>query len=214
MFAAKARRIEKDIDAYLYSIQKSGLIFHEAIKDYLNNDMVAFIKRVEEIRSVEHDADLIRKNFEHKLYAQMLIPEYRGDVLGLFETLDDISNIAKQIIVNFDIERPEIPDFLKPGLLRMAEHSKVAIEELVKAVHAFFSNIRETGSYIEKVNFYEHEVDKLQESLKREVFSSKAITGFGQKMHLRYFIEKTARLSDCAEDVCSRLAISVIKRSI
>ena len=64
------------------------------------------------------------------------------------------------------------------------------------------------------MKFCESEIDRFEESIKRKIFSGGFIDDLAVKLQLRYFIEQTADISDYAEEVCERLAISIVKRSI
>ncbi len=214
MFLRKTKALEKEIETFIFRIQKVGLIFAEAMGEYFKGNRDAFCERVSQMKALESEIDKIRKSIEYNLYSDMLIPESRGDVLGLLETLDDVANVAQDILVNFDIERPIIPTELQGDFLKMVDMSKKCIEELVNAVTTFFTHTEVSRNYSKKVLFYEHEVDMLEENLKRQVFQGGKITSLSQKTHMRYFIEAISSLSDCAEDVCERLTISTIKRTI
>ena len=114
----------------------------------------------------------------------------------------------------FSIETPEIPEFLKSDFIELAELSSKAVEEVVKAARAFFREIGMVSNYVNKVHFYEHEADDVEEHLKRTAFNSKEIESFSQKVHMRYFAEKIAAVSDVAESVAERLSVYAIKRRI
>jgi uncharacterized protein Yka (UPF0111/DUF47 family) len=60
--------------------------------------------------------------------------------------------------------------------------------------------------------FYEHEADRRGDLIKRTVF--KMPIDLSQKIHMRYFAYHIETISDEAEDVCDRLAIATIKRSL
>lgn len=210
----RSKEIEHEIEKYLHLVQKTAMIFNEGIKEYCNKEFELFEKRYEEITVAERQADELRRHIKYSLYRFMLIPEARGDVLGLLETLDNVLDYAKRIMQSFSIEKPQIYDFLVEDLKKMGHFSRKAIEQMVKASNAFFTDMSHAQEYINKVYFYEHEVDKVEERMKRELFESNHVTKFSEKVYLRDFIEKIAALSDGAEDVCERLSISVIKRSI
>jgi predicted phosphate transport protein (TIGR00153 family) len=144
----------------------------------------------------------------------MLIPESRGDVLGLLETLDDVVDICEKVLEQFSIETPDIRDFLKSDFRELAELSASCVDEIVKAARCFFTDITMVSNYVNKVHFYEHEVDDLEEQLKRKAFSSGEIVRFSQKVHMRYFAEKIAKVSDVAQSVAERLSVYAIKRKI
>lgn len=214
MLLKKTKILEKDIEIFLGKIQSINLVCFEAIQEYLKGDQDHFLKHVDTCRELETEIDDIRIEIEHNLYGDMLIPESRGDVLGILETLDDVADTAKEIAVCLDVEKPEFtPDIIEP-YLKMARMSRDSVDELIKAVTTFFTHSDLTGGFIKKVNFFEHEIDLLEEELKRQVFANPEIERLSHKMHLRFFIEKLAQLSDDAESVCQRLALSTIKRSI
>ncbi len=214
MLLRKTKALEKDTDRLLNKILKIGLVFNEAISDYFNKNTESFAHHVKASNDLETEIDQIRKDIERNLYSEMLIPESRGDVLGLLEALDDVADCVEKVILEFDIEKPEVPDFIIPDMLKVAELSRKAIEELIHAVSAFFTNLEQTGTFIQEVKFYENEIDRLEKGMKRKVFNNNGIKDLAVKLQLRYFIEQMADISDFAEDVCERLAISVIKRCI
>ncbi len=213
-FNSKSKQLEGDIDGYLDRVTTAGLIFYEGVKAYINGKKDKFERNFKEISVLESDADNVRRDIKHKLYTYMLIPESRGDVLGLIETLDDIVDICEKVLEQFSIETPEIPEFLKSDFIELADLSSKAVEEVVKAARAFFREIGMVSNYVNKVHFYEHEADDVEEHLKRNAFNSKEIESFSQKVHMRYFAEKIAAVSDVAESVAERLSVYAIKRRI
>lgn len=212
MFFKESRILEVEIEDYIRTVHHSAMMLHEAIKEYIAGEKNLFDDRVREIGSLEHEADQLKKTIKHKLYSHMLIPEARGDVLGILETVDDLVDYIKKLAVNFSIEHPAIPDFMKDDLLKMTEFSVKAVDELARGVNAYFTDFSKTNDYINKVMFYEHEVDKIEERLKRVLFSSEAFEGLSRRLQFKFFIEEMAQLSDIAESVCERLSIAVIKR--
>ncbi len=210
----KSKALIAKIENYLRVIQKAGLIFSEAIKDYMNGEMELFEDRVSESKKVELDADQLRRDIKHKLYAYLLIPESRGDVLALLETLDDVPDIAHKVLKNFSIESPIVPESLHKEFISMGEYTEKGIDSLVHACSAYFSNISAVNDHINKVFFYEYEVDKVEERIKRAAFQIEEIELFSRRVHVRYFAEKIALLSDATEQICERLSVFVIKREI
>ena len=59
------------------------------------SDDEAFQRRLKKVAEGEHQADDLRRSTEAILYTYALIPESRGDVLGLLETLDDVIDRAR-----------------------------------------------------------------------------------------------------------------------
>jgi len=212
LFESKTKKLEGEIDGYLDSVSKAGLIFLEGVKSYMAGNMDRFEKNYQDISVLETEADNMRRDIKRKLYTYMLIPESRGDVLGLLETLDDVVDICEKVLEQFSIETPEIAPFLLADFIMLAELSSKAVEELVKGTRSFFRENGMVSDYVNKVHFYEHEADDVEEQLKRKVFNSEEISRFSHKVHMRYFAEKIAAISDVAEDVAERLSVYAIKR--
>ncbi len=213
-FNSKAKELEANIDSYLDRVATSGLIYFEGIKAYVEDNPERFETKYHDITVLETDADNMRRDIKHKLYTYMLIPESRGDVLDLLESLDDVVDVAEKVLEQFSIESPTIPEFVRKDYLALAEISTKAVEELVKAVQTFFKEIDLVSNYINKVYFYEHEADDIEKQLKRKVFKSTEIKQFSKKVHLRYFAERIAKISDVAETVAEKLSVYTIKRKI
>ena len=53
---------------------------------------------------------------------------------------------------------------------KMAEYTSLCIEELIKAVTSFFTGSDQITLYINKVKFYENEIDRLETGMKRKIF--------------------------------------------
>jgi uncharacterized protein len=88
------------------------------------------------------------------------------------------------------------------------------VSEIVKGARAFFTDITMVSYYVNKVHFYEHEADDMEEQVKRKAFNSDEIQRFSYKVHMRYFAEKIAKVSDVAQGVAERLSVYAIKRRI
>ncbi len=210
----KARKLIAEIEGYYDLISQAALVFKAGIYDHLNGKEEQLEERVKELAALEHDADVSRREIKHKLYAEMLIPDSRGDVLGLLEASDNVIDRAKSVLSSFAIEKPEIPEFLHDDFRELTDTTVNAMDEMVKASRSFFHELGMINDYINKVYFYEHEVDKIEERIKRTLFTSDKITLLSHRVQMRYFTERIAQVSDDAESVCERLEISAIKRSI
>jgi predicted phosphate transport protein (TIGR00153 family) len=140
-----------------------------------------------------------------------LIPEQRGDVLGLLESTDKVLNSCKAVLFQFAVERPDIPEEYKQDYTDLADTSISAVECMISAVRAYFSEFQMVRDNINKTLFFEKESDKLADKLKRSIFANDKLD-LSAKMHIRYFVYHIDQIADAAEDVCDRLSIAVIKR--
>ena len=214
LFLNRVSMLEGEIEAMLDEISQSGLIFVAAIKEYLQGDIEKFMARMKKIMDLESDVDDKRREIRYKLYSQMLIPESRGDVLSLLENIDNVIDAIEDVLIQFEIESPVIPESLHQDFVALAEASNEAVNYTVKASRSFFKGIHLINDYINKTYYYEHEADVLETAIKRKVFSSDEYGDLAQKMHIRDFAVHIASISDEAEDVCERLSVAAIKRTI
>jgi predicted phosphate transport protein (TIGR00153 family) len=210
LFFKKTKELEIEIDEYLDLVIKGGLIFKLGIKCYLDHQTEAFEGHLKDLRKIEERADDLRRNIEFKLYTRTLIPEARGDVLGLLESCDKVLNITTENLLEFSVEIPTITPTLKQGFLDLAESSISCLEHTVSGIRAYFKNIDMVRDYVAKVQFYKKESNKNAERIKRTIFRSKA--ELSQKIHIRYFTFHIERIAEQSEDVCDRLSIAIVKR--
>lgn len=214
LFFKRTEELENDINKYLDIVEKSILIFNRDISNYVKKNWEEFEDCKHDIRDIENEADEYQKDIKYKLYKYMLIPESRGDVLTLLENIDNIVDMAKKILTQVAIEKPQIPEFLEKDFIEMTEITTKAIDALVRSLRSYFEQISMVNESVNKVHFYEHEVDKIEERLNRKIFSSEKFENFCKKIHLRYFTEKIASLSDEAETISEKVSVAAIKRSI
>ncbi len=214
VFGSRTKALEMEIDQYLSCVDQCVLLLGEALKKYLDGDLERFEEKSREIDEAEKSADELRRGITHRIYAEMLIPDSRGDVLGLIETTDNVPDVAKRVVSHFSIEQPEVYPFLKPDFEELIEICLKAARELTLAIRAFFRELYRVSEHLEKVHFWEHQADQVEDRLKRKAFESTEIKQFSKRVHMRYFAERISLLADEAESVADRLSISVIKRSI
>lgn len=209
---SRTKALEFEIDEFLDKLSQSALVYHHAIELYLREgSSEEFNEKLQHLNTLESEADDLRRKIEFQLYSQTLIPESRGDVLGLLENLDQIINVFEGALWSFSIETPDIPEQYHQGFKDLASKGIQAVESLVLASRAFFHNIDAVGDHTHKVMFFEKEADKVSTKLKREIFASDM--DLAHKAHLRNFVEHIDNAADWAEDVADRLVIYVIKRT-
>ncbi len=207
----RTKALENEIDTFLDKLSESGLLFKRAVQIYLDSGASAeFEEKLQAVNRLESEADKLRRSVVTQLYTQTLIPESRGDVLGLLENLDSLINLQEGTLWSFSIEQPDIPSEFRADYAVLCEQSVLAVEAIVLASRAFFRNIEAVHDHMHKVMFYEKEADKASTKLKRAIFASDL--ELYQKAHLRNFVEHIDNVADRSEDVADRLAIYTIKR--
>ena len=205
--------IEKEIDDFLNQFSEAGLLFKSGVDIYLNGKKERFKRTIDEITQMEHNGDALRRSIEEKLYRKTLIPESRGDVLELLESLDALLDRFKGALYRFDIECIEIDPKFHDDFKELVRNVVNASEALVQSSRSFFKDISSVANYMHKVSFWETESDKISTMLQKKIFKDNEMR-LSQKMQLRDFVRHVDKIADRAEDVADDLSIFVIKRSL
>jgi len=211
-FLKKIQELEIKIDQFLDITSTTGILFESLLKCYLQGQFAECEGKARQIKENERSSDVLRIHVEKYVYSNTIIPENRGDVLALLEMTDNVIDQLKEITIDMVIERPFIPEVLHHDLLEMVADTATCVDEMVKALRAFFYNVHEVTNYVNKVLFYEKEVDILAEKLKTELYLSDL--SLAEKNHIKYYVKGIEKISDLSQDVSDRLIIYTMKREL
>ncbi len=214
IITSKTKILQDDIEKYVAVISRTLLVFPDAIAEYLKGEEQHFKKHVHDILTCEHDADTLQRSITFKMYAYMLMPDSQADVLDLITQMDDIPDTAKKVIENFDLERPDIPEIYVPAMIKLATTSVKTAEALMHGIMAYFSHDPLLKDHVNKVLYFEHEADQIQNEIKRDLFKKDNDLELARKIQIRYFCEKIALLSDTAENISDKLTVYSIKHML
>lgn len=209
----RTKQLEQQIDSFFDKLSESSVVYRLAVRLYLRegpND--EFQTRLERINELESEADALRRDIEKQLYSNTLIPDSRGDVLGLIETVDQLLSQFEGSLWAFSIEKPQIPEDFLEDYRKLTNMVVKAVDELALGGRAFFRSPHDVPAYNHKVMLYEKEADAISTKLKKAIFGSDL--ELSKKLHLREFVEHIDNIADLAEDVADRLAIYAIKRIV
>ena len=207
----QTKNLEQKVDRFFLLLSEASVIYRLGIRIYLREQISEeYTTRLNHICEIESEADILRREIEKIIYSEMLIPDARGDVLGLIETADEIFSLFKSSLWNFSNETPKIEEDLISGYRRLTNMVVKAVDELTSGCRAFFLSPHLVSSFTGKVILYEKEADKIGASLKMDIFSMDI--ELPVKIHLREFVDCIDIIADHAEDVADRLSIYAIKR--
>ena len=212
MLFHKTKQLVRKIDHFVDLTAQVGLHFKNAVTSYIKNKIDDFESRLSTISRMENQADLLTGDIEAQLYQQTLIPDARGDVLGILESMDSIIDAIKATVIEFSIEQPEIPEEIVEDVLQLIENVTATIDSVTSAVRTYFYDVYSVKDNINKVKFFEKESDIIAEKIRRTIFSMEL--DLAKKMHIRTFIRHIDSPADIAEEVADRLSIAAIKRIV
>jgi len=126
-FLGKTRELEHEIDQYLDMIVHGALHFQQGTGYFLQDRSRDFEKSRQRLSDMEAQADVLRRTIEPKLHIHTLIPQSRGDVLGLMESSDKVLNQLEQTLSQFSVENPEIVQEVRGLFLELVEATVLAV---------------------------------------------------------------------------------------
>jgi predicted phosphate transport protein (TIGR00153 family) len=212
MFWKKEKSIIDKIKAYLNQVDvcrdRFRLCIDKLVLKPENGENQAI---VEEVHRSESSADDLRRDIELQLYERALIPESRGDVLGLIETLDFIPGMFQSLCYQFLLEKIELPEQFRERYLHLVDINIKAYNLAREAMLGLFYN-KDVKAQTDLVDAVESDSDHVERNLIRDIFSSKLDKA--DKILLKEIIINTGDISDQAETVKDRLILAIVKRKI
>ena len=207
----ETKKLEDRVDRFFLLLSEASVIYRLAVRTYLRERVSEeFTARLKQVHEIETEADVLRRAIEKDIYSEMLIPDARGDVLGLIETSDEIFSLFASSLWAFSNEKPQITDELKAEYRRLTNMVIKAVEELASGCQVFFRSPHLVPTHTAKVVLFEREADTLSKSLKIQIFSNSL--DLQEKLHLREFVDCIKVIADRSEDVSDRLTIYALKR--
>jgi len=210
---AHTKELERTIDDLHDKIIEISMVFKKAVHLFLEEKRSLNYRQLsKEIKTIEHDADILRRGIENSLYAYNLIPDFRGDVLELVENLDKVINEFDEVAHQLYLENPDVPETYHKPLEDLVAQVSECAENLAFASRAFFKDFSAVRNYSKKVYFMEHESDKTAAKLTEAIFASNL--ELAHKLQLKTIVSEVADIADLAENCIDQLLIYVIKRDI
>lgn len=206
-----SKSVAISIDEFFDKIDLGILNFTKGANNYVNGNIAEFDQNLKTINILEKDADSIKRRIENEFYLHSLMPNYSSDILNLLESVDDIMNMSKDVLNQFDVETPHIPELIKKDFLELISVTSKSAENALPAARIFFTSPDEVKDKIQKVLFYNREADVLSNNIKRKIFQEFDSLRLSEKIHLRYFALHIEQVSDAAKNIAHQLSSLVIK---
>ncbi len=203
-----------DIDEFIDTVEQGVLVFKEGVSNYVKSEKASFADKIERIDNLEAAADKLQRKIDDEFYRHALLPQNASDIESLLDKIDEIIDIVKDNLYQFDDELPFIPKEVRLDFIRLADSSSESALSLFPALRTFFREPNKVKEMLSKVYFYEKETDKISRSIKRKLFHEMNDLDLSQKIHLRYFALHIETVSDKAEDLADTLSILALKMSI
>jgi len=206
-----SKSVTLSIDEFFDKIDLGILNFKKGAGNYINGNITEFDQNLKTVGVLEKDADVIKRKIENDFYLNSLMPNHSSDILSLLENTDDIIDMAKDVLNQFDVETPHLPEAIKKDFIELISLSSKSAENAIPAARIFFTSPDEVKEKIQKVLFYHREADTLSNNIKRKIFQEFDSLKLSEKIHLRYFALHIEMVSDAAKNIAKQLSSLVIK---
>jgi predicted phosphate transport protein (TIGR00153 family) len=146
------------------------------------------------------------------MYGKALIPESRGDIMGLLEAIDSIPRLFQDVLYTIQTQRLEIPDFLVPDIKEFVKISLESCDLLVRQVFALFKKTDDIRTLLTTIDAKESHCDHIERRIITKVFDSD-LDPF-QKLQIKELVSLIEDISDHADQVSKRVNIINLKRRV
>ena len=209
----KQRLVESQIHRYLEEIRGAQHSFADAFKACLGEDASCdFDEMKRQTHHFEALADDVREEIKTLMYGKTLIPESRGDIMGLLEAVDEVPRYFERILNLIGVEQVEIPDFLASRFEELLTVSLESCDLMTRQVEELFGAGSRIQELIAAIDARESQCDVIERDLLSGIFRSD-LDPF-DKLQLKDLVLLMGDISDQADRVAKQVNIIHLKRRV
>ena len=218
----KTKFLEGQIDEFLDKLAEGAIYFERGITAYLESGEFSETceEKLSQISDLKEKCKELRRSIVNTLYSEMLIPDFRGDVLrlltNLFSLLDDMGKNFQDIMIEqshtYKVDDQVGEQVSTQEFLELVKVVVKSVDIVVVAARAFFRDPKSVRDHIYQVRVYESEADKIAIKLKKKIFDTEL--KFSEKINLGAIVNAVDAIADKAEDVADELDIYAIQRTL
>ncbi len=213
ILSGRKHKIAQMIERYLVKVEECIECFRSALLKYFEKGISReFDELIEKTHIVESLADDMRREIEITLYEKSMIPESRGDILGLLENTDRVLNKAQSVLYQIQTQFLQMPEFLKDDFKKLMDINIEAFKGVGKAIRKLFEDLKVVRDITNEIDKCESSSDRLEREIIKKIFQSNI--DIGEKILLKEVVIETGNISDLSQTVGDRLNIITAKRLI
>ncbi|MCD6449150.1 MAG: TIGR00153 family protein [Thermotogaceae bacterium] len=208
----KEEEIIRKFKEHVETVGKTLENFEDFVNAYLDGNCSDADRCCEKVMMLESKADGLRRETESMMYAGAFLPNFRGDLLGLIESVDRIADRAETVTKIISFQKPEIPPEIKSGIRKQVRLAIDTFKELKESIYLMFEDMEKAKGFIKRTEEKEHEEDMVEWDIMKTLFSLEIDRA--QKLEIKEIITLIGDISDLAEDASDRVEIIILKRSV
>jgi len=210
----KEQRIQKLIFEYMDTVKLCQDSFLKALQAWflsgpLCENFDFFIKQTHKFES---KADDINDEINNLMYGKALIPDSRGDILGLLGAMDAIPDLFERILYMIQTQRLTVPEFLIEDIQDLVRISLECCDLLSRQTTALFNKTEGVRALHNTIDANESHCDHIERRIITKIFKSD--TDSLQKLQIKDLIIEIGDISDEADKVSKRINIISMKRRV
>jgi len=210
-FWKKERKVQQNIQDYLHQAELclSGLV--EAMDIYFAEGVCErFETSIEHVHALERSADDRRRQIESDMYGKALIPESRGDILGMLEAMDLIPNQCESVLYQIWTQNLSVPGGYTEQFRQLLKANVESCSPLCNAMRDLFGKVERIRPGADLVTEKEAASDSIERELIKTIFNSDMDKA--DKILLKELVLEIGAISDRAENAADRLRNIAVKR--
>ncbi len=201
--------IRKHVELVMSAVHELSQVLSHYLKDEQ-----AYKEGSHRVHNLESEADRLRFDIEHLLFAGAYLPNQRQDWIDILESLDRVANKAEDASDAIVLMRPPISEPVGENLLEVMNLTVEAFSHVPDLIEKFllgeFQNVRDAAREMGRV---ESKVDQLQFDTTRMIYKGKDLDT-ALKLTLMLFLERLTAVSDQIENLGDCLSLIAIKRRL
>jgi predicted phosphate transport protein (TIGR00153 family) len=210
----KEHHVERLIYAYLENIKLSQESFANALREcFLHGERCEnFDFYLQQTHKYESRADDQRQEINDLMYGRALIPDSRGDIMGLLAALDVIPHLFENILYMIQTQRLHLPETLKVDLQALLNLCLETCDLLYRQTEALFNKSAHVRELFKTIDTNESHCDHFEHALITKLFDSD--TDPFLKLQLKDLILEIGEIANQADRVSKRINIISMKRRV
>ncbi len=134
------------IERYLDHLRNVQQTFSQAINSCLDGDARDDFKILaDETHRFESKADDVREEIKTLMYSKVLLPESRGDIMGLLESIDQVPRFFEIILNIIRTQKLAIPDLIVSDVRELVSVSMEACDLMIMQVEDLLQRARNSS---------------------------------------------------------------------
>lgn len=209
----KNKKLQGKIDRYQGELKAAIELFGDAMDYFIEHGTdETFEVKAKQLHQHESEGDDLRREIEIQMYSKSLLPESRGDMLGLIESMDKVPGQAQSILWQISTQKIELPDYLARDAIELIELSQEAVDTALDAVDDLLGRRERVRELTQIIDNNESLCDDLERKMIEKIFDSDQ--PLPEKLLLKELILELGEISDLCEKISDRITIFNIKQQV